>query len=231
MNLARRGLFIAAATLAAAKAHAASNELALMCDVTLGAPLRRAAEAYRASTGVRITVFPTAPGLIVPMLSRDVLVDIVLTRPATLEQARKAGLLKDGPAFAAWRSPLLVARGPAGGDKFAVSELPDASGIDAQAALAALRIAQDRILSAIDTADVAFLLNTGAAANGLMYLTDAKANPELRIVQTLTDPPPATFGAAIAKGSGRPNQAGFLGFLGETAIRALLNDNGLETVA
>jgi hypothetical protein len=231
MELARRGLFMAAATLAAFPARAESNELALMCDVTLGMTLRLAADAYRASTGVRITVFPSAPGLIVPMVSRDALIDIVVTRLSTLAQARNAGVLKDGPAFGTWRSPLVVARGPGGGDKFAVSELPDASGIDAEGALAALRVTPDRVVSAIDTDAVAFLLNSGAAGSGLMYLTDAKAYPQFRVVETLTDPPPAVFGAAIAKGSGRPNPAGFLGFLDQAPARLLLSNNGLETVA
>ena len=66
--MARRRLMIGAAALAPLMASfgvaAASTELALMCDVTLGAPLLLAAGAYRASTGVRIQVFPTAPGLI-----------------------------------------------------------------------------------------------------------------------------------------------------------------------
>jgi hypothetical protein len=206
MHLKRRQAMAAAALLTIRTAQAASAELALMCDIALAAPITRAAEAYRAATGTRIQVFPTAPGLIVPMLTRDTLIDIVIT-------------------------PLVVAQGAAKDDRFAVSELPDASGIDAQAALAALAIDPAKIVSAIDTRDVAFLLTTGAAGSGLLYLTDALAEPALRVTRTLTTPPPAVFGAAIVRGSGRPNPSGFVSFLGTAPQRAILDQMGLGSVA
>ena len=236
MDMAGRRSKIGAAAMAPLMAMfevaAVSTELALMCDVTLGATLLLAADAYRASTGVRVQVFPTAPGLIVPMLSRDVLIDIVMTRLQTLEEATKAGVLKSGSSFGTWRTPIVVAR-PAGSTadgKFAVSELPSASGIDAQAAMAELGIDAARIVSAIDTQEVVFLLRNGTARSGLMYLTDAKTDPSLCVAQTLTGPPPAVFGAAITKGSGRPNPAGFIAFLSSAPIRMILNNNGLEHV-
>ena len=61
-------------------------------------------------------------------------------------------------------------------------------------------------------------------------ITDAKTDPSLRVAQTLTGPPPAVFGAAITKGSGRPNPAGFIAFLSSAPIRMILNNNGLEHV-
>jgi molybdate transport system substrate-binding protein len=236
MHLKRRqAMAVAAALLTIRTAQAASAELALMCDIALAAPITRAAEAYRAATGTRIQVFATAPGLIVPMLTRDTLIDIVISRLPTLAEADRAAVLKPDAPPNRWQTPLVVAQGAAQGaakdDRFAVSELPDASGIDAQAALAALAIDPAKIVSAIDTRDVAFLLTTGAAGSGLLYLTDALAEPALRVTRTLTTPPPAVFGAAIVKGSGRPNQAGFVSFLGTAPQRAILDQMGLGSVA
>jgi Bacterial extracellular solute-binding protein len=231
MHLKRRQAMAAAALLTIRTAQAASAELALMCDIALAAPITRAAEAYRAATGTRIQVFPTAPGLIVPMLTRDTLIDIVITRLPTLAEADRAAVLKPDAPPNRWQTPLVVAQGAAKDDRFAVSELPDASGIDAQAALAALAIDPAKIVSAIDTRDVAFLLTTGAAGSGLLYLTDALAEPALRVTRTLTTPPPAVFGAAIVRGSGRPNPSGFVSFLGTAPQRAILDQMGLGSVA
>jgi hypothetical protein len=106
--------------------------MALMCGLTLGEALRRVAEAYRDSTGVRIHIFPTAHGSIVPMLARDVQIDIVVTRLPTLKLADQAGVLAPGTQTGAWRTPLVVAEAAgapssAATGKFAVSELPEAS--------------------------------------------------------------------------------------------------------
>ena len=236
MDMARR-LWIAGAAAvlpiaATFDVQAQVTDIALMCDLTLGPAMRRAASAYRTATGVRVHVFPSAPGLIVPMLSHEVQIDIVATRIATLDQGDRAGLLAPGSRAGTWRTPLVVAEGAGAGtsDKFAVSELPSASGIDAQTAIARLGIDPKRIVSAIDTEEVAFLLTTGAARSGLLYLTDTKADPRLIVVQTLADPPPAVFATALAKESGRPNPGGFTSFLGSAAGRTLLGSQGLEYV-
>ena len=225
-----------APVLATFQAAAQVADLALMCDLTLGEALRHAAEAYRGIAGVRIHIFPTAPGLIVPMLTRDVRIDIVVTRLPTLDLADKAGVLAAGTKSGTWSTPLVVAEamgapGSAAAGTFAVSELPAASGIDARAALAHLGIDPARVVSAIDTTEVAFLLTTGGARSGLLYLTDAKAEPRLRVVQTLTDPPPAMFGIALKNGASRANPSAFVAFLGMPATKALMSNQGLAFVA
>jgi len=219
----------------ASEAKADTTDLAVICDLTLGAPLRSAGTAFRASTGVRIHVFPTAPGLIGPQLAREVQIDIVVATGDVLDQARQAGLLTTEPRSSTWSNALVVAEmidAPGAPDvgKFAVSELPAASGIDGTAVVARLGIDPARVVSAIDTTEVAFLLTTGDARAGILRLTDVRADPRLRVIRTIADQPAALCAAAITKGARRPNPAAFISFLGTEPARRLLVDAGLEVV-
>ena len=240
MNIVRRRIMLSAATLLplamASEAHADTTDLAVICDLTLGVPLLTAGNAFRAGTGVRIHVFPTAPGLIVPQLAREVQIDIIVAQSTVLDQADQAGLLTSSPRGGRWSNPLVVAEatdapGQADAGKFAVSELRDASGIDGSALATRLGINAARILSAIDTTEVAFLLTTGAARTGLLFLTDVRAAPRLRVVRAVPDQPPATYAAAVTKGARRPDPAAFIAFLGTPPARQLLATAGLGAEA
>jgi ABC-type molybdate transport system substrate-binding protein len=219
----------------ASEAKAGTTDLAVICDVTLGAPLRLAAAAFRAGAGVEIHVFPTAPGLIVPQLDREVQIDIVVAQSGVLDQATQAGLLTTSPRSGPWSNALVVAEridasGSPDTGKFAVSELPGASGIDGAAVVASLGIDAARVVSAIDTSEVAFLLTTGGARTGVLRLTDVRADARLRVVRTIADQPPALCTAAITTGASRPNPAAFITFLGTEPARRVLVAAGLEIV-
>jgi molybdate transport system substrate-binding protein len=240
MNSVRRRIMLTASALIplamASEAKADTTDLAVICDLTLGVPLRSAGAAFRASTGVRIHVFPTAPGLITPQLSREVQIDIVVAQSDVLDQATQAGLLSTSPRSGTWSNALVVAEmidasGAPDVGKFAVSELAAASGIDGTAVVARLGIDSTRVVSAIDTTEVAFLLTTGGARTGVLRLTDVRADPRLRVVRTVADPAPARCAAAITKGARRPNPAAFISFLGTEPARRLLATAGLEIVA
>jgi molybdate transport system substrate-binding protein len=240
MNIVRRRIMLTASALIplamASEAKADTTDLAVICDLTLGAPLRSAGTAFRASAGVRIHVFPTAPGLIVPQLAREVQIDIVVAQSEVLDQAMQSGLLTTGPRSATWSNALVVAEmmdgsGAPDAGKFAVSELPVASGIDGTAVVARLGIDPARVVSAIDTTEVAFLLTTGSARTGVLRLTDVRADPRLRVVRTIADQPRALCTAVITKGARRPNPAAFISFLGTEPARRLLATAGLEVVA
>jgi molybdate transport system substrate-binding protein len=240
MNIVRRRIMLTASALIplamASEAKADTTDLAVICDLTLGAPLRSTGTAFHATTGVRIHVFPTAPGLIMPQLAREVQIDIVVAQSDVLDQATLAGLLTTAPRSGTWSNALVVAEmidasGAPDAGKFAVSELPAASGIDGTAVVARLGIDPARVVSAIDTSEVAFLLTTGGARTGILRLTDVRADPRLRVVRIVADQPPALCTAAITKGAGRPNPAAFISFLGTEPARRLLAAAGLEVVA
>ncbi len=216
-------------------AVADTTDLVIMCDPTLQRPLAGIGEAFRAKAGVRIHVFATAPGLILPQLTHDVQNDILVTQVGVLQQAERAGLLS-GARSGNWSNPLVIAEmagaaGPAAAGKFAVSELPAASGVDGAGVVAKLGLPSSEIISAIDTPGVAFLLTSGAARTGLLYLTDVRADPRLRVLRPLEDMPAAIFAAAVSKGARRPNPAGFVEFLGTVQARERLAASGLEPVA
>ena len=238
-NITRRLLLFAAPVVFAVgtnrPAVADTTDLVVMCDPTLQRPLAGVGETFRAKAGVRIHVFATAPGLILPQLTHDVQNDILVTQIGVLRQAERVGLLA-GARSGSWSNPLVIAEmagaaGPAAAGKFAVSELPAASGVDGAGVVAKLGLPSSEVISAIDTPGVAYLLTSGAARTGLLYLTDVRADPRLRVLRPLEDMPPAIFAAAITKGARRPNPAGFVEFLGTAQARERLAAAGLEPVA
>jgi hypothetical protein len=70
--------------------------------------LRTIGAAYRAVTSVRVFVFPTGPGLILPQLERDIQNDIVVARVPTIEQAMQQNLIAYVYA-PRWLNPLVIA--------------------------------------------------------------------------------------------------------------------------
>jgi len=240
MTIPRRRMMLTASALlplaAALPARAQTAGLALLCDLTLGPALRAAAKEFRSAAGVRVYVFPTAPGLIVPLIEREVQIDVIAARNTLLDQAAQASLLGSVAKSGDWSDALVVAEmtgaaGSADAGKFAVSELPFASGIDGAAVEAKLGIDPARIMTAIDTTEVAFLLTSGAARTGLLYQTDVRADPRLRVVRAVADQPAAVFGAAITKGGNPADNQAFITFLGTPKGREVLSTAGLEVSA
>jgi ABC-type molybdate transport system substrate-binding protein len=182
-----------------------------------------------------VHVFPTAPGLIQPQLGRDVQIDIVVTQAAALDRLAGSGLLAGDARSGMWRDRLVIAErdgaaGEAGSGSFAVSELPAASGIDGADIAERLGVAPASRISAIDTEEVAFLLVSGAARSGLLFLTDVRADPRLRVIRPV-EVAPVMFAAAVTKGASRPDPAAFVRFLDTPRVAQALSDSGLEASA
>src|SRR4051812_8490810 len=78
------GLPILVLAAAATPACAEGADLVVSCDTTLAPALRAVGSAYATQSSVRVFVFPTGPGLILPQLLRDIQNDIVVTQVATL---------------------------------------------------------------------------------------------------------------------------------------------------
>src|SRR4051794_27500173 len=95
--------------LAAGAARPDSPDLAVTCDTTLAPALRKVASAYTARTGVRVFVFPTGPGLILPQLARDIQNDIVVTQLPILEQIAQAEIIASISAGPRWHNSLVIA--------------------------------------------------------------------------------------------------------------------------
>jgi len=236
MAIGRRGLLggfpmlILAAAIAPVRAEV--NALSVSCDTTLAPALRKAAAAYRARAGVRVYVFPTGPGLILPQLIRDIQNDIVVTQLTILAQATQAGIVASANAMGRCSNPLVIAGLPgtsATDQTFAVPDPTPASDIDGPAMLTQLGLRPAHVLGAVDTDEVAFLLTTRAAQAGLLHMTDVRADERLDIIRPLpADIPPIVYGASVTRLASRPNPEGFISFLGAPEVIALLTESGLE---
>jgi molybdate transport system substrate-binding protein len=229
----RRVLPLLALAGAIGPARADTVDLAVNCDTTLAPALRQAAAAYKARTGVRVFVFATGPGLILPQLVRGIQNDIVVTQTTILDQAVQAGVVASA-VRAQWRNPLVIAgaRGVATTDRtFAAPDPSPASDIDGPALLARLGLTPSRILGAVDTDEVAFLLTTGAAQAGLLHMTDVRADERLAVIRPVPaeTQPPLLYAASVTRLARRPNPEGFVAFLAAPEGTAILATAGLET--
>jgi ABC-type molybdate transport system substrate-binding protein len=228
----RRALPLLALAGAIGTARADTVDLAVNCDTTLAPALRQAAAAYKARTGVRVFVFATGPGLILPQLVRGIQNDIVVTQTTILDQAVQAGVVASA-VRAQWRNPLVIAgaRGVTAIDRtFAAPDSSPASDIDGPALLARLGLTPSRILGAVDTDEVAFLLTTGAAQAGLLHMTDVRADERLAVIRPVppATQPPLLYAASATRLARRPSPEGFVTFLAVPEGAAILAAAGLE---
>ncbi len=180
-------------------------------------------------------VFPTGPGLILPQLVRDIQNDIVVTQTAILEQAAQAGVIASA-VRAQWRNPLVIAglHGTATIDgTFAATDPSPASNIDGPALLTRLGIKPTRIVGAVDTDEVAFLLTTGAAQVGLLHMTDVRADERLAVIRPVPPEvqPPFLYAASVTRLARRPNPEGFVAFLAAKEATDMLAAAGLEAAS
>src|SRR5947209_7794211 len=84
-----------------------TSDLAVTCDAAAAPAVIAAALAFKQRTGVRVRVFPTPPGLLLPQLGREIQNDIIVTQISTIDQAEKEGLVKPGSRVGPWRNRLV----------------------------------------------------------------------------------------------------------------------------
>jgi molybdate transport system substrate-binding protein len=237
MDLSRRGLAAGLATVAlATKARADTTDLAVSCDTAAAPAVLRAADAFRARTGVRVRIFPTAPGLLVPQLQREIQNDIIFTRTEAIDAAEGLGLVKPGARTALWRNRLVIASqarptGPEG--SFAAPDPTPGSDIDGWAVLKAIGLAPAKPVGVLDTATAAWMLATVQVREALVFRSDVAARESLRIVATVPDAaaPAITYAATATTLAYRGDPAAFVAFLGSAQGIAELTAAGLERAA
>jgi len=200
----------------------------VFCDPTLAPAVR--AVAAKAAYDVASLSAP-AP-LMIAQIIRHTHNDVLFTLSNAMDQAVAQALVvpatrADGfsntlvlTALAGWSGSVSRAR-------VAVTDATVASGLDGRAVLAANDLTTGPVQGAANTADVAFLVTTGAADVGLVYLTDVKADPRLQVVATLrADPALVAYSAAVNAHAYSPHAATFVGLL--KASQAILQTGGLQ---
>jgi molybdate transport system substrate-binding protein len=236
----RRGLLAAApgAALAARAipaASAATTDLAVSCDTAVAKALVLAAAAFRARSGVRVRLYPTATGLLLPQLEREIQNDIIVTQLAALDRAEQENLVQPGGRVGPWRNRRVTAsaREPAGPEgSFAVPDWSPATGIDGAAILQRLGATPAKVLGVLDTGAVAWMLVSGQARQGLVHQSDVAGDDRLKVVAAVPDDawPPIVYAATVTKLARRGDPAAFLAFLGSPEGQAIFHTAGLESV-
>jgi molybdate transport system substrate-binding protein len=209
-------------------AAAATTDLALTCDTALGPALIAVAARFAAATGVRVRIFPTGPGLILPQLQRQIQNDLLVTQRSLMDQAVAQGLIAGAPA-GAWRTRLIIVGAPQG--LLAVSDPLPGSDMDGPAIAKAM--GRTDIVGVHDTTEVMFLLRRGQAAQGLLHEMDVPNIPGVPVLTAVPEliAPPFTYTAAVTTLARRPNPRAFLTFLIGAESRAILSEQGLEWTA
>jgi molybdate transport system substrate-binding protein len=241
MPLSRRTLLCAATLVPFAQALPAQAAIAhypLHCDPELAPALNAAALAFLARTDIRVHILPTSSGLLVPQIAHVVQSDIVMTRADTVAVLEAIGHKVEGaphPRFAGRLVLAALAGTPddlaRGGPIAAPDPLPSST-FDSAAVLARLDLSRVRIFGTVDTEDAAYLVTSGAARAGLLYLSDARADPRLRLVAEVPQDayPPIIYIAATTQTPRRPQPEAFVAFLASPAGAAILASFGLEQI-
>lgn len=99
--------------------------------------------------------------------------------------------------------------------------------------LGAWSAVKDHVAQAENARAALLLVSRGEAPLGLVYATDAAADPGVRIVATFPpgSHPPIVYPAALAKESGNADGRGFLDFLRGAAARAIFEGQGFTVMA
>jgi ABC-type molybdate transport system substrate-binding protein len=219
----------------AAPARAAAPDVIVYGDSTLSHALHDVGARFTAQTGVPVHVFAAPPTLILAQLRHAVWNDVVVTLAPWMDQAEQAGVIAPGTRTGAWRTTLVLARATASSaanDSLAITDPTPAATIDGPAVLAALGLHPAHVQGVANTAEVGFLLDTGAAGQGLVHLTDVRADPRLSVAAPVAPSayPPIVYAAAISTLTHSPNAHAFLDYLHAPAATEALRADGLETV-
>ena len=218
--------------LSAAPARAAAPDVIVYGDPPLTHALRDVARRFTAQTGVPVHVFAAPPSLLLAQLRHQVWNDVVVTLAPWMDRAVQAGVIAPATRTGSWRTTLVIAAATGGGDTLAIPDPTPASGIDGPSVIAAAGLHPARVQGVANGANVAFLLDTGAAAQGLLHLTELRADPRLHVVAPVPEAAyaPIVYDAALSTLTHSPNARAFLDYLHAPAATATLREDGLEAV-
>jgi molybdate transport system substrate-binding protein len=231
--------------MSAAPANTIPPGVTVFCDPTLRPAMRSLDPISRAQARAPVSVLSAPAMLMLAQIQRHTRNDVLITLSVAMDQAVQLQLVRPETRVDGFSNPLVLAwlstRGtmpvaPAGlpaklnGAKLAVTDNTVASGLDGRAVLKANGLtASGQVIGAATTADVAFLVTTGAADIGLVYLTDVKADPRLSVLAALNaDPALTNYSGAVNAKAVSPNAQAVLNVMRGTAGSAALRAAGLE---
>ncbi len=234
--------------MSAAPATTIPPGVTVFCDPTLRPAMRSLDAISRVQASAPVSVLSAPAMSMLAQIQRHTRNDVLVTLSVAMDQAVQLQLVRPETRVDGFSNPLVLAwlstRGttpvaPAGlpaklnGAKLAVTDNTVASGLDGRAVLKANGLtASGQVMGAPTTADVTFLLTTGVADIGLVYLTDVKADPGLSVLATLSaDPALTNYSGAVNAKAVSPNAQAVLNVMRGTAGGAALRAAGLEMAA
>jgi molybdate transport system substrate-binding protein len=216
----------------------------VFCDPTLRPAMRSLDPISRAQAGAPVSVLSAPAMSMLAQIQRHTRNDVLFTLSAAMDQALQLQLVRPGTRVDGFSNPLVLATlssnstapvNKAGllsalsDGRLAVTDNTVASGLDGRAVLSADGLPTGRVIGAATTADVVFMLTTGAADVGLVYLTDVKAEPRLTVLAMLgADPALTQYSGAVNAKAVSPNAQAFLDVMRSAAGSTRLRAAGLE---
>ena len=240
----------ALAGLWAVPASAATGAMLVFAAASLKTVLDEVSKAYDASRGTTTQLSYAASSALARQIGQGAPADLFISADADwmdyvankrlIVNASRRNLLSNHLALiapATSRVALRIGRGmnlagalgPNGRLAVAGPEVP--AGRYARASLTALGVlpsVQNRLASAENVRAALALVARGEAPLGIVYDTDAKAEPKVRIVGLLPDNshPPIVYPAALIARVRNPGAAAFLSYLGSETAAVIFRRNG-----
>lgn len=218
----------------------------VFCDPTLGPAMRSLDRISRMQAGAPVSVLSAPAMSMLAQIQRHTRNDVLFTLSAAMDLAVQLQLVRPETRVDGFSNPLVLAilingstkpvdeaglLSVLAGARLAVTDNTVASGLDGCAVLSANGLTQaagNHVMGAATTADVAFLITTGAADIGLVYLTDVKADPRLTVLATLNaDPTLTNYSGAVNAKAVSPNAQAVLNVIRSTEGSAALRTAGL----
>jgi len=221
----------------------------VFCDPPLRAAMRALDGISRSQAGAPIAVLCAPAASMLAQLQRHTRNDVLFTLSSAMDMAVALQLVLPETRIDGFSNPLVLTalRGRASAAdqaglaamlasaKLAVTDDTVASGLDGRAILdqnGLTKAAGSRVMGAATTADVAFLVTTGAADIGLVYLTDVRADPRLMVLATLAaDPVLTSVAGAVNAKAVSPNAQAVLNVMRGAQGSAALRNAGLTVVS
>jgi molybdate transport system substrate-binding protein len=229
-------------------------DVVVFCEETLRPAIERAGGRWRAQGGGRLDVFVARSDLLLEQIARGARCDVlVVTGGELADAAVRRDLARAESVKPSWRNRLVVVAPEEGqradtiassanvAEIFGANELAIAdwtvssAGVETRTALDRLGVWQfleSSVVGSESTEGVAYLLATGKARRGIVYKTNAVADPRLSIVATIPDDayPPVVYSTALTYSEASDGAPRFLNFLRSPEARPELSASGLEVL-
>ena len=250
----RRLLITAAIALCSTFARAeASPPLTVFAAASLTDVLQHLGEDYTRKTGTPVRFSFAASSILARQVEAGARVDVFISadrewmdyleQRGLLQQATRGDLVANALVLIAPSSsrvqlkiaPGFALRTALGGGRLATGD-PDSVPVGRYAKQSLMTLGvwndvADRLVRAEDVRHALMFVARGESPLGIVYATDVRVEPRVRIVDTFpaSSHPPIAYPAAVVKGA-RPDAAKFLEFLRSDAARRAFEADGFKAV-